>query len=393
MMSARWTMALLGLAMVTRVGAAIAIGGSFHFADEALYVDAAHRLINGDGFGSGYSSAPGYPVFLALLSLGIPVSPVVLRVLQAIVAALGGVFVFSLAERWFGARAAVLAAFAYALDPLLVITSGLLYPETLAAVLLTGIVLLTLDAAERDGVARSLSIGALLAILAMLRPVALVLPPVIAVWLALALPGPASRRMVHAAMMGLAWVLVLSPWLARNYQLHHELIPMTTPGAHTAPVRREEAARRGLVLSMAQWAWNHPEALAARVARQFAQFWELTPSRMVTDDPARREALHQRDPRLETRPLFSRSARDLVSAGSFSLELLLALVGITAVARTHWRQALLLLGVILAYAAGYALFVAKLRYRIPILPLLFVFTGAGAAAVYSLARRAAARHH
>jgi hypothetical protein len=46
-----------------------------------------------------------------------------------------------------------------------------------------------------------------------------------------------------------------------------------------------------------------------------------------------------------------------------------------------------LLAVIVAFAAGYALFVAKLRYRMPVLPLVFVFTGAGAAAIYSLALR------
>ena len=87
-------------------------------------------------------------------------------------------------------------------------------------------------------------------------------------------------------------------------------------------------------------------------------------------------------------PLFSRRLRDQVSAASFALELSLALVGLVAVARTHWRQALLPLAVTLAYAAGYALFVAKLRYRIPVLPLVFLFTGVGAAALYAFVRGA-----
>ena len=63
-------------------------------------------------------------------------------------------------------------------------------------------------------------------------------------------------------------------------------------------------------------------------------------------------------------------------------------MGIVVVARTQWRQVLLPVAVILAYAVGYALFAAKLRYRIPVLPLLFLFTGAGVAALYSLLRRA-----
>jgi hypothetical protein len=43
--------------------------------------------------------------------------------------------------------------------------------------------------------------------------------------------------------------------------------------------------------------------------------------------------------------------------------------------------------VILAYAAGHALFVATLRYRITVMPLVFLFTGVGAAGMLSLMRR------
>jgi CHASE2 domain-containing sensor protein len=103
----------------------------------------------------------------------------------------------------------------------------------------------------------------------------------------------------------------------------------------------------------------------------------------------KREALHQRDPRLQVQPLFSRGLRDLVSAGSFLVELVLALVGLAAVVRTHRRPALLLVLVIVAWAVGYALFVAKLRYRIPVLPLLFVFTGAGAVTAIRFVQRTA----
>jgi hypothetical protein len=141
---------------------------------------------------------------------------------------------------------------------------------------------------------------------------------------------------------------------------------------------------------MARWAWHDPSAMVSRVTRQFLQFWELAPTRLTTDDPAKREALHQRDPRLQVQPLFSRGLRDLVSAGSFLIELVLALVGLAAVVRTRWRPALLLVLVILSWAVGYALFVAKLRYRIPVLPLLFVFTGAGAVTALAFLQRIAA---
>ena len=61
-----------------------------------------------------------------------------------------------------------------------------------------------------------------------------------------------------------------------------------------------------------------------------------------------------------------------------TLEFALALVGLVLLWRKRPSAAVLLTGVTLAFAFGYALFVAKLRYRIPILPLIFVLAGIGA---------------
>jgi 4-amino-4-deoxy-L-arabinose transferase-like glycosyltransferase len=384
----RWMVTLLLLGLVARIGAGLTVGGDFHFADEAIYVDAARRLSAGGGYGIEYQRVPAYPVFLLLLSLGLPAGVTFLRVTQAIVAALGTLLVFWLADRMFGRRVAIVAGLVYALDPLLVISSGLLYPETVAALLVPAVVLAALGASQRDAVARSALAGALVGILALLRPVALVLLPVVAVWTTLTVSARPLRRMAHLGALALAFLLVLTPWTVRNMRVHGGLVPVAAAGIEAAPVGADEIARRGLLTSMARWVWSDPGGFVGRVSREFVLFWELAPTRMATDDPVKRQELHRKDPRLPVQPLFSRSLRDQVSAASFGLELVLALVGLVAVARTRWRQALLPVVVILAYAAGYALFVAKLRYRIPILPLVFLFTGVGAAAVYSFVRRA-----
>ena len=390
-MPVSWGVVLLALALVARIGAVLTMGNGFHFADEAIYVDTARRLSDGGGFGAEYQQAPGYPVLLMLLSLGLSEQLPFLRAGQAIVAALGTLPVFWLAQRMFGHRAAIAAGLVYALDPLLVIASGLLYPEASAAVLLTASVLIAVGAAERNAVGRSALVGALLGLAVLLRPVALVLPPIVGAWIALTVAARPARKAAHLGALCVTLVLVLAPWTVRNYRLHGRLVPPATAGIHTAPVRGEEVAEGGLVVSMSRWAWRHPAALISRVTRQFAQFWELMPTRMTTDDPVKRERLHERDPRLSVQPLFSRRLRDLVSAGTFFLELILALVGVVVVGRTRRSYTLLLLGVIVAFAVGYAIFVAKLRYRIPVLPLVFLFSGAGAATAYQFIRRVADR--
>ena len=382
---ARWIITLLLLALMSRVGAALAVGGGFHFSDEATYVDAARRLSDGGGFDVEYRNVPAYPVFLALLSLGLEVDLTFLRVAQGAVAAFGSVAVFALADRMFGQRVAIAAGLVYALDPLLVVSSALLYPETIAALLIPLVVFAALDAVARDALGRSALAGALLGILALLRPVALVLLPVVAGWTMLMVAAHPARRMAHLGALGLTFLLVLTPWSIRGIRVHGHLVPIATAGTQAAPAGGDESAGRGLVMSMVQWAWAEPGALVSRVSREFVKFWELAPTRLATDEPAKREEFHRRDPRLSVQPLFSRGLRDRVSAASFGLELALALVGLVAAIRARWRLTLLPVALILTYAMGYALFVAKVRYRIPVLPLVFLLTGAGASAILTLA--------
>ncbi len=346
-------------------------------------------MSSGAGFDRAYNNVPAYPVFLAMLSLGLPAGPGFLRVCQAAVAALGSLAVFALADRVFGRRVAILAGLVYALDPLVVISSTLLYPETVASMIVPLIVLAAMEAVDRDMLGKSALSGTLLGILALLRPVALVLPPIVAGWIFLSLPVRPGRRIAHFGALGLAFLLVLTPWTVRSLRIHGNVVPVATAGTQAAPVGRNDVARRGLVMSIVGWAWTDPGAFVARVGRQFVQFWELTPTRLVTDDPAKREALHQLDQRLSADPLFPRRLRDRVSAATFGVELVLALIGLVVSARARPRQTFLLAALIVAYAAGFALFVAKLRYRIPMLPLLFIFTAAGAVAAHSVVRRVA----
>jgi 4-amino-4-deoxy-L-arabinose transferase-like glycosyltransferase len=290
---------------------------------------------------------------------------------------------FGLADRIFGRSAAIAASAVYALDPLLVIGAGLLYPELVAALLLPPIVLSALNATDQDRLQWSATSGMLLGLLALLRPVALVLPPVVGGWIALEASVPLSRRLAHVVVLALAVLLVLAPWSIRNLRIHADLVPVTTVGSQMVASSDHERASGGLLNGLARELWTNPGSFTSRTVRNFVQFWELAPTRMITDDRDERQKLRELDPRLPAEPLFSRNLRDRVSAVSFSLELSLALVGLVAAARTHRRAILLPLYLILAYAAGYALLVVKLRYRMPVLPLLFLYTGAGGVALYS----------
>jgi 4-amino-4-deoxy-L-arabinose transferase-like glycosyltransferase len=373
-------LALIILAgLLARLVAAAALGGGFHFADETQYVDAARRLLSGDGFDPDYRRVPGYPALLAALGGVSPDSVLWLRLSQAALTATGVAFTFLLGDRLVGRTAGFAAAAVYALDPLLVVSAALLYPEAAAALILAGVALAAWESAQRDSKSWAATAGALLGLLALFRPVALALVPVTAIWIAWVAPAPTPRRLIHAALVTLACLLMLGPWTYRNYQLHGRLIPVSLVGTRTAGISRAESQAQGVTGPLLGRASEDPAGFAKRVGREFAHFWELTPQRLVTDNPKRREALHRANPRLPTTAFAPKSLRNVVAGMASGIELLLAVVGLAVLWRSRRREAVLLGSLILVYALGHALFSGKMRYRITVLPLLFVLAGAGIA--------------
>jgi hypothetical protein len=383
--------AIVLVAVVARLAAVLALGDGFHFTDEADYADAARRLLGGEGFGASYQRVPGYPLLLALLGVAAPSSLLWLRLAQAAVAGIGAALVFVAAERLIGRLAAIAAAAVYALDPLLVVSAGLLYPEAVAALLLTGAVLLTWEASRRASVSHAALAGAVLGILAQFRPAGLAVVPLLAAWLYFATPGPRMRRLTQLIAVGLACVLVLVPWTYRNYQVHGRLAPVSLVGTKGGTVPTDAIERRGMAAAIVGRALDDPTGLAARMVAEFGHFWEFSPSRMVSDDAETRAALHQADPRLSADPAVPRTLRDLVSAATFAIELAFAVGGMILLWRTRRREAVMLVVVVLGYALAHSLFIGKLRYRITVLPLVFIITGAGVAAVTARFTRHRAR--
>jgi 4-amino-4-deoxy-L-arabinose transferase-like glycosyltransferase len=368
----------LAIALVLRLGAALTVGSAFRFNDEAVYTDAGARLLNGEGLDPQYTGVPGYPALLAMLSVLAPSGVLGLRLAQAAVTSLGCILCFGLARRLAGAGAGVAAAALYAVDPLLVVSSGLLYAEAMAALILAAAVIAAWEATRRDRLELAMGAGFLLGTLALFRPVGLVLAPVFLLWVWASAPGGRGRRAALVAAFGLTWGLSLLPWTLRNYKVHGRLIPVAVGGIGGVPALAAHPEQSGVAQALAAEAQREPGQFAARLAREFLGFWELYPTRLVTDNPTRREEMARADPRLTSNMLVQRNLRDIVGGLSFGLELALALLGAVSVWRLRRRETIWLLAMLLAFSLGYALLYGKTRYRIPLLPIVLAYAGVGA---------------
>ena len=383
----RALLACLAAAVLSRVAAAIVVGGpAFRFVDESLYTAAAGRLTSGEGLTGRALEMPGYPAFLAALGLVLPGGLVGLRVAQAIVAAAGVPLCYRLGSCLGGTGAGLAAAALYALDPLLVVSAGLLYPESVAAVLVLGAVLAAWRGVRDNRLPVTAAAGLLLGVTTLFRPVALAFLPPMVGWALAGGRHPGRRGIGHAAVLIGAWAVLITPWMAASHRATGYLLPTSTAVRNVAGASLD-TARQGVVGGLAGRLKEDPAGFLGRTAREFGHFWELVPTRLATDDPERRARLAQRFPEVSGQPLVQRGMRDLLSAASFGAELVLALVGVVVALRRSRRESLWLLAMILGFGLGYALFFGKTRYRIPILPLLFAFAGLGAAVSLDRLRR------
>lgn len=223
---------LVGLPKVSRP---LALAYSMNFGD--LYDLIAKNLEQGNGYrvdanmGLTMLREPGYPLFLAAVfklgGYGIQ-SARVACVLLAFGAAL---MLLPLARKITNdAMTALSAALLF-----------LLYPGTLVAEARAGIeipfiftvmlfMLALYSAVEKGSLLRYWAVGLLLGVAVLVRSQVLLFPLLLLVYLVFASKSTSERVNIalRIAALGLGTMVVVSPWIIRNYRLVHKLVPSAT---------------------------------------------------------------------------------------------------------------------------------------------------------------------
>ncbi len=235
--------------------------GTFYWVDKPLthdeieYLELARNLAEGEGLRydalpsqspdevpfQRFDRAPGYPAFLAALSLaggGIPQSastPDAVKVTQAFVGTIGVVLIGLLAARVWNPAAGALAAIGAAVYPPLVWICAYALSEVLYSVLALACALLllcALDASVPHRMGRisgtAIALGGVLAgIAALVRPVGLLFIALCAAWLFI------RRAPLYARVFALGAVVVIAPWTLRSSERAHRFVLIATEGGVT----------------------------------------------------------------------------------------------------------------------------------------------------------------
>ncbi len=389
MRHARWCPALLTVAFAIRLAAALTLDAALAregrlcvFPDTTRYMGAGRTLesegVLRDPAGNRAQPAPGYPFLVAAASRAVRVlvpraedpvraTALALRVLQAGLGtgavACGMVLAFSLG----GGRAGFIAGVFLALWPHGIGYDALLLSESLAIFLLM-LQLALLRAGGWDGLTarRAFLAGVAGAGLALTRPV-LLLAAILPVVPLLVLRARRGRIAAAAMLAGLA--LGLAPWLARNAfvtgafplltsRSGHDLYVALGPEADGGPANRydwnrleaglgeAEASRRLSSLALRAVA-DDPIRVVRLIPVKWARFWNPFPNPRAYRHPA------------------------ICIGTSVAVLLWLPLAGV-CLARLARPDALLLALPVLTLWLAHSVWIASIRYRLPVEPLLAI---------------------
>jgi len=370
-------------------------------------------LARGEGL-SAYGSllhrrAPLYPFMIGAIYKVFGEHPFLVQLVQTALFAGTCVLAYQIGRRIYNVRTGVIAGVLCALHPALLRYVADFHLETLFTFLLTASVLLAVRFYERPSVGRASAFGALSALTALTKAVAVLLPPVFLVFWWISLKRSRSSTPTRSLILPVAALLAtmavtIAPWTIRNYVVTGHLVPISTGFS--------DAFLRGYVFSKTEFATlqkppytdgeNESNAMFQQICAAEGAVWEQDDYQ--TDKILNRAAKARllADPAAFVRKTVvgfftfwyeMTSLKNSLAAGGMALiAWLFAAVGLWR-SRTERQPAWLLLVPIFYFNLLLAPLLALGRYSVPIVPCLIVLAAFGLDTLWSkyLGRGAPAR--
>jgi 4-amino-4-deoxy-L-arabinose transferase-like glycosyltransferase len=377
-LSGHWAIGVFCVALVLRVTFVVIqlklhpFNLSFDAGDSGGYREIANSLLNGGHYRlNGHPTAyrtPGYPLFLAGL-FELSRGTMFVALCQAILGSATCAVLASASNHLAGRRAAWMAGIISACYPEFVFWTGYVTTETLYVLVIALSLLSLARLIEEPTRSRGLVVGVVLGAAVLVRPIALELAGVLAIY------GIARPRWRVAAATAVATTaLLLAPWVIRNELVMHTPVITTETGEtlYQGDSSGTDAGAGGY-LSVTEYKPLHLRGLSEV---QQSDHYQSAAVHWILHHPGRVVSLMPHKLWNMWRPTYSHPStmEALVTYATNPLLVLLGITGLVLERRT--RFGLLLIAFVGYHLVFHALVFGIIRFRLPVEAGLVIAAGA-----------------
>lgn len=345
------------------------------FGDTQDYIQIANNFLSGKGLISSPDRIayrpPLYPLFLSgvYYMFGDGYWPI--RIIQSILDALTCIMVYFLGKRVLNEQTGKISSFICTIYPFFIFFAGFELTETLFIFLLVMTLLFLIKTFEQPLHKYFIMDGILLGLSTLCRPVIVGFIPFALIGIGVNLQVTKKKMFLSFGYTVLLFIFILSPWIIRNFLHFKKFLPLTTysgrvlwegnnPKATGGPCAYwPEEIKELSEIEQDRYLGNlamkviisNPQRFIKLMGKKFIRFWNVVPNYAG----------------------FSSFKYRIISILSDGIIIPLSILGIILSFKIK-RKVLLFYLIIAFFTAFHMISLASIRYRVPIMPFMIIFS-------------------
>ncbi|MFH0859831.1 MAG: glycosyltransferase family 39 protein [Candidatus Altiarchaeota archaeon] len=361
---------LLLLCLVVRLAYIILAGDEIFPPDGLLYDELARNVLEGKGFTyQGFKAfrAPGYPLFLALLYV-FSSSLFFVRVAGVLMSTFTAYLVYLTAKEAFhNERVSQLSLLFFSLYPYSIYYTAAVSTETLYSLLFMALMYQLLRMSDTR---EYMLAGVIAAVAILVKPYTLAF--MVPAWLWTLMSKKKPLKCI--AFSAVAMILILSPWIVRNYLIFDKLVFISTNGGVNLWMGNSPSSEEAVV---GEYLHEHRRGIANMSEPELDSYYRAKAISFIRENP--RFTLERCVSKLfRTWRVYPEGSmtEKLVSLLTFGLSMPFAAYAALS-SRKEWKHVLLFVIAFATIPLSGVLFVPLVRYRNPIDPLVLILAAQG----------------
>jgi 4-amino-4-deoxy-L-arabinose transferase-like glycosyltransferase len=359
---------LFFLALFIRIAFVMKLKNQFYFDDEYEYFKMVQNFLFGKGLIVSENlkafRPPLYPLILSFLYF-LKFNLLGIRIFQAIISSLTVIFIYLLGKEVFDEKTGFFSSLISTFYPFFIFYTGFLLTETLFVFLIVLTFFYLVKIIEKNG-NLSLKAGILLGLAGLTRPNIQLFFPVLTIHILFL-----QNKWKKILLLSIGFCLILLPWVIRNYKIFNKFIPGTTmggwvfwegnnPHSFGGPCSYfpeeifeiEESQRDKILYKMTfKVIKENPKRFLFLIKNKFKRFWNIVPNA----------------PEFEKKILYR-----TISVFSFGIMIPFFIIGFFISFKN--KKAQFFHSLIILLTIFHMIFLASIRYRLPIEPFYLILS-------------------